>query len=282
MPMTAQTASSRPKQPSTKTPIQHVIVVVGENRSFDHLFATYQPKPGNTVNNLLSEGIINADGSPGPNYSLAQQFSADVTGSNVFELSPTTGKAPYNVLPPPLNGGPTDVCKDNGLCRYADARASENGLSSQPIDYYRFLLTGGTGLTGKIPDSRIAGVTNGPPYSVLPGGPFQYTGPNFPYDSYANSPVHRFFQMWQQEDCNASYGTPTNPSGCLHDYFTWTELTVGSNNNGKSQPNPFCTFYALGCASTGEGATAMGFYNMAQGDAPYTKYLADNYAMSDN
>jgi phospholipase C len=26
----------------------------------------------------------------------------------------------------------------------------------------------------------------------------------------------------------------------------------------------------------------MGFYNMAQGDAPYTKYLADNYAMSDN
>ena len=26
----------------------------------------------------------------------------------------------------------------------------------------------------------------------------------------------------------------------------------------------------------------MGFYNIQQGDAPYTKYLADNYAMSDN
>jgi hypothetical protein len=26
----------------------------------------------------------------------------------------------------------------------------------------------------------------------------------------------------------------------------------------------------------------MGFYNMQQGDAPYTKELADNYAMSDN
>ncbi len=26
----------------------------------------------------------------------------------------------------------------------------------------------------------------------------------------------------------------------------------------------------------------MGFYNMQQGDAAYTKYLADNYAMSDN
>ena len=26
----------------------------------------------------------------------------------------------------------------------------------------------------------------------------------------------------------------------------------------------------------------MGFYNVLQGDAPYLKYLADNYAMSDN
>ncbi len=42
----------------TATPIKHVIVIVGENRSFDHLFATYIPKPGQTVNNLLSEGIV--------------------------------------------------------------------------------------------------------------------------------------------------------------------------------------------------------------------------------
>ena len=27
----------------TETPIKHVIIIVGENRSFDHLFATYQP-----------------------------------------------------------------------------------------------------------------------------------------------------------------------------------------------------------------------------------------------
>jgi hypothetical protein len=66
------------------------------------------------------------------------------------------------------------------------------------------------------------------------------------------------------------------------DYFTWTEVTVGSNNNGKAQPSPFCTDYLPGCATTGEGATAMGFYNMQQGEAPYTKYLADHYAMSDN
>ena len=34
--------------------------------------------------------------------------------------------------------------------------------------------------------------------------------------------------------------------------------------------------------TTGEGSTAMGFYNVQNGDAPYFKSLADNYAMSDN
>jgi phospholipase C len=54
---------------ATATPIKHVIIIVGENRSFDHLFATYVPTAGESVNNLLSEEIINSDGSPGPNYS---------------------------------------------------------------------------------------------------------------------------------------------------------------------------------------------------------------------
>lgn len=63
---------------NTATPIKHVIVIVGENRSFDHIFATYVPKPGETVNNLLSEGIVNPDGTPGANYARATQFSADM------------------------------------------------------------------------------------------------------------------------------------------------------------------------------------------------------------
>ena len=41
------------------TPIKHVIVIIGENRSFDHVFATFKPKPaGESVNNLLSQGIV--------------------------------------------------------------------------------------------------------------------------------------------------------------------------------------------------------------------------------
>ena len=41
-----------------KTPIEHLIVIIGENQTFDGLFATYVPKPGATVHNLLSEGIV--------------------------------------------------------------------------------------------------------------------------------------------------------------------------------------------------------------------------------
>ena len=52
--------------PPTRTPIKHVIVIIGENRTFDHIFATYKPKKGEKVDNLLSKEIINADGTPGP------------------------------------------------------------------------------------------------------------------------------------------------------------------------------------------------------------------------
>ena len=77
----------------TASPIKHVIVIMGENRTFDHVFATYQPRPGEHVDNLLSKGIVNKDGSPGPNYAKATQFSA--VDSNVYSISPGQ-KTPYN------------------------------------------------------------------------------------------------------------------------------------------------------------------------------------------
>jgi phospholipase C len=250
----------------TQTPIKHVIVIIGENRSFDHLFATYKPVAGETVDNLLSKQIIKEDGTPGPNFSLATQFSAADT--DTFRESPMS-KSLYSTLPPPLVGGPIDVCKDNGICTLADATSSENGL---PPDFYPFLLTGGagSGQTKRTPDLRISNV------NALPPGPFQLTSGTFPYDSYAASPVHRFYQMWQQLDCNVFYATIWNPSGCEADLFPWVELTIGAGTNGVPQPAAFNDL------STGEGSTAMGFYNVLEGDVPYFKELADNFSMSDN
>ncbi len=47
------------------SPIKHVIIIVGENCTFDHIFATYQPPHGGHVDNLLSRGIIDVNGNPG-------------------------------------------------------------------------------------------------------------------------------------------------------------------------------------------------------------------------
>ena len=55
------------------SPIKHVIVIIGENHTFDNVFGTYQPPKGQTVRNLLSEGIVTASGGAGPNVSVALQ-----------------------------------------------------------------------------------------------------------------------------------------------------------------------------------------------------------------
>jgi phospholipase C len=82
----------------TRTPIKHAIVILGENRTFDHIFATYKPRYQQKIHNLLSEGIINEDGTPGPNYALATQFSAVDSSAQGFAMSPMR-KSLYDFLP---------------------------------------------------------------------------------------------------------------------------------------------------------------------------------------
>jgi phospholipase C len=256
-----------------QTPIQHVIVIIGENRSFDHVFATYVPKHGQTVRNLLSEGIINANGKPGPNFAKAEQNAAADMAPDAFLLSPVKSPFPNNSLPAPLVGGPKDSYVSGDSLTLAEQ--SENGLPS--TSYYQDLVSGGTGLSSKTPDTRITNV------NALPPGPFQLTnGTTFTYNSYAASPVHRFYQMWQQLDCNPERASFDNPSGCDAGLFPWVEVTVGAGTNGAPQAANFSTEYSPTATTTGEGSTSMGFYNVQQGDVPYFKSLADNYAMSDN
>src|SRR6201996_4422040 len=170
----APLANNQPsRDDDTASPIKHVIVIVGENRSFDHVFATYVPKKGEKVWNLLSEGIVNADGTPGPNFSKAEQQAADDTAADGFLLNPPKTVFPGSVLPAPLVGGPQDSYVKNDSLSLA--RQSENGL---PADYYAYLVTGGSGQTSQTPDQRIKNV------DFLPAGPFQLTnGDTFTYNS---------------------------------------------------------------------------------------------------
>jgi acid phosphatase len=195
----------------TATPIKHVIVIIGENHTFDNVFATYVPKGHQKIWNLLSNGIINADGSAGPNVSLATQNMA--TDTTNYMLTPTkTG--PYATLPQP------------------------NTTSGFP--------------PFNSPDPRYP--------NNLPNMPYQITNANVPYDeAWVGDPIHRFYQMWQQID------------GGKNDLFVWTANTTGRGDNG-----------AIPSAPIFQGGLAMGYYNMQQGDAPFLKQWADQYALADN
>lgn len=161
-PAVAAAAPLQANDDNTATPIKHVLVIYGENRSFDHLFATYQPHGGETVNNLLSEGIVNADGTPGPNFAKAAQYKA--TDTDTYSISPTKTGA-YDTLPPPLAGGPqarSDTAPP--FETIVEAQDADGGVLPRDL---RLLTTGATGLPAGSVDTRIINVNK------LPSGPFQ-------------------------------------------------------------------------------------------------------------
>ena len=95
---------------ATATPIKHVIILIGENRTFDNVYGTYVPRHGQTVWNLLSRGIVNADGSPGPNKDAAEQFKIGTINPPAYFISTNKliapNKTPYApFLPTPEAGG---------------------------------------------------------------------------------------------------------------------------------------------------------------------------------
>jgi phospholipase C len=187
-----------------------VIVIIGENHTFDNVFGVFQPVHGQKVNNLLSQGIVTCRGRIGSNAGLAAQQQASDTGT--YSLAPKkTG--PYTTLPQP------DTTYAQG----------------QPLN---------------VPDARFP--------ANLPNAPFQITR-YVPYlDSYVGDPLHRFYQMWQQQDEGKN------------DLYTWVPNTAG-DDNGANPP-----------ARIHQGALSMGYYNMCTGDAPNFNFIGDNYAISDN
>lgn len=243
----------------TATPIKHVIIIVGENRSFDHLFATYVPvRKSEKVLNLLSEGIVNADGSPGPNFPKAHQYKiiSAPNGGKFFSSADMASKQLYSTLPPPdVNG-----VQFPPVAGILSIPGGDPGLP--PQDQFLF-GTGGTGLGfSEGPDVRIANVND-----LLPG-PFQMTGPMMPFDTYTGDTIHQYFQMVQQVDCaiDAEHVSKDNPTGCLHDLQSGITTTYSTPPTGTPH----------------DAGQTMAFFNVQYGDAPFFKFLADNYTMSDN
>jgi len=235
----------------TRTPIEHIIVVIAENRSFDHVFGTYVPPRGQRVANLLSRGIVNADGTPGPNFALARQFTVSPQPTYYIDAP---AKGPYATLPPPDTLGAPTAPRDSAPPFKTLAEASvEPDLAATDLV---LLTTGATALPLASVDTRVTNATS------LGNGPFQLTGPSMPYDAYTGDTIHRFYQMWQQSDCSVSHATRANPSGCLSDLYPFVNISFSTRDNGVGNP--------------------MAFFNVGAGDAPLLKRLASAYTLSDN
>lgn len=286
---------------ATTTPIKHVIVVIGENRSFDNVFATYVPPDSTqTVWNLLSLGIVNQAGNPGKNAALALQQQA--TDTTAYQLNPTP-TTPFPTLPQPsttLNALPASPCVlSTFLLTFGKDPAGVLFCSDPALapNAQILLSMGGTGQSFygvplglaiyPAPDCRYPSNLPNAPYSLVGASqlnncpsPFLNLKPAITKTAFTDNtgdPVHRFFQMWQQNDCAAAAISADNPSGCLGDLYAWVATSVGwqitqSGNNTPPSDDQ----------GTFQGGIPLGFYNMAAGDYPYFQSLANHYAISDN
>jgi phospholipase C len=269
VPASSQSFGADGNHQETATPIKHVIVLIGENRTFDHVFATYVPRSRDSISNLLSKGIIKSDGTPGPNFAKAAQSQAVAPFRTKYFISLNKNeKAPYQILPEPtLNFAPTKTIFPPGT-PLALLAAVEPSLESADL---HLLTTGAaTGFPQTFvlpdPDTRVKN------FNTLKNGPFPLRGTNLPYDSYTGDTTHRLFEMWQQSDCNVKNATRQNPSGCLSDLYPFV-IT-----NYTNIPDPA----SGGAIDDNGGGNSMAFYNVQQGDVPVLKSLADEYTMSDN
>src|SRR5215470_16101517 len=94
----------------TATPIKHLIVLIGENRTLDNIYATYKPRSGQSIANLLSRQIVHEDGTPGPNFFRSMQFQINqpYPAHYFIDATKTKGKTIYQQAPltpsfPPTN-----------------------------------------------------------------------------------------------------------------------------------------------------------------------------------
>jgi len=255
----------------TESPIKHVIILIGENRGTDHTFGVYKPKGKHeTISNILSKGIVNEDGTPGPNFSLAQQFMVKPQ-PQYYIGAPKAAKAAYGStgqMPQPnTNGAP--IAQGESGAPFVPAFLAELAVVDPSPDFNpltdTILTTGFTMLPANTVDTRI------PNAGVLPNGPFVLQGPNISDDDYTGDMTHRFYQAWQQSDCSVANATKANPTGCLNDLFPFVMSTYDLND--KSVPAVQGNF--------SEG-NEMGFYDAEQEEASTLKTLADRFSLSDN
>ena len=223
---------------NTATPIKHVVTIIGENDTFDNVFGTYQPPAGQHVDNLLSEGIVNASGAAGPNASKAQQSQATDTTS--YQVDPTS-TAPYSTLPKPNTTSTSKACTGQG--QNVDDAPLPSDLANVPYP-----------ITKYVPYFDDHGQYN-------QFGTCEFNG------AVVGDPLHRFYQSTRR--CPATSSIQRAPTTCGHGSTRPPAIPTAIRRPRRRRTRT-------------RARLDMGYYNMAAGDAPIFRYLAEHYAMSDD
>ena len=256
----------------TRSPIKHVIVVVGENRSFDNLFGTYTPPDSSqTVFNVLSEGIIDETGFPpgifggNPPPKPSQNQATD---TSTYQLSPTkTGL--FASLPQPstgLNGLPASPCLLSSLTlalglTMGPTTCTDIGLA--PEDQYLVSL-GGTHQPLEVdafgispaPDCRYSLlIGNGNPGQSqpfpLPNGPYPLVNPGRLIKAFTDVPLFdstKCVSLGSQGTLLYGLGAPLSPPTATavtdhtgdpaHRFFQmWQQADCSIANATKENPS---------------------------------------------
>jgi phospholipase C len=297
----------------TVTPIKHVIILIGENRGLDHTFGVYKPKGrGQFIANLLSKGIVNEDGSPGPNFWTAQQFSVTAQPS-YYVGAPDAAKTPYDatnqmrapqVTDPPVTQSifappfsPNQLSAAHPELNFVKEKDVEPGVLAL-TNNANILTTGYSGqkvaacalsAAALAAIAKASGALLGPlvldaqapvtPLSdpqvaaLLPG----CSGPDIRIPAVRAGALTGPFPLW---------GAAVNDIGD-DDYTGDQSHRFFSDWQQEDCSVAHATWYnPSGCRNdlfpfVTSGST-MGFYNMEKGQVPVLKGLADKFTLSDN
>ena len=165
------------------------------------------------------------------------------------------------MLPAPLVGGPKDSYVTGDSLTLA--QQSENGL---PSDYYQYLISGGTGQTSKTPDMRITNV------DALPPGPFQLTTAHLHLRLLRRQPGPPLLPDVAAARLQRSSTPPRATLAAATQICSPGSKSPSAPAPTAARSRPTSAPTIPDARTTGEGSTAMGFYNVQQGDAPYFKH----------
>lgn len=303
-----------PAQGETASPIKHVIILIGENRGLDHAFGVYRPKGrGEFIANLLSKGIVTEDGTPGPNFRSATQFSVtaqptyyvgapeeakhaynastnlmavpQVTAPPVTQsvFSPPFSPNQFNPAHPELNFAIETDVDPQVLALTNNANILTTGFSGQkvpacaltPQALAAVAAASGTTLGALVTDAQapVVPLSGDQLAALLPG----CSGPDVRVPAIRAGALTGPFPLWGSGA--GDIGDDDYTGDQTHRFFQdWQQEDCSAAHATPENPSG-CRNDLFAFVTSG---STMGFYNMEKGQLPVLKSLADRFTLSDN